>query len=168
VRYQAWIELLPRPSRPVPLAVHPGDEVTVSIDEQSPDTWLVDFKNNTTGQTYQQTVTYASSHSSAEWVEEAPSAGRRILPLSDFGSIQFSGAAAVKDGQRHSIAELNARAITMIDRSGQPLASPSPLGEDGGSFSIARTGTAAADTPPGSDFRFFPNPDGTRRGQPGQ
>jgi Peptidase A4 family len=170
VHYEAWIEMLPRPSRPVQLAVHPGDEVRVSIEEQAPDEWLIDFVNNTTGATYQQTVNYPSSHSSAEWVEEAPSAGRRILPLANFGSIAFSNASAVRDGQRQSIADLKGRAITMIDRAGQALATPSPLGDDGGSFSIARTGTAAADTNPSTGgFGFFPNPGagGGRRVQRG-
>ena len=67
----------------MPLRVHAGDSITVSITEQSPDQWLIDFSNNTTGQTYQQTQQYTSSHSSAEWVEEAPSGGRGggVLPL---------------------------------------------------------------------------------------
>ena len=47
--------------------------------------------NNTTGQTYDTTQTYTSSHSSAEWVEEAPSGGRGgVLPLDNFGTIQFT------------------------------------------------------------------------------
>src|SRR5205823_10341559 len=75
-QYEAWIEMLPRSSRPVPLQVHPGDSITVSINEESTDQWLIHFTNNTTGQTYDTTQTYTSSHSSAEWVEEAPSAGR--------------------------------------------------------------------------------------------
>jgi hypothetical protein len=151
--------MLPRPSRPVQLAVHPGDQVTVNIEEQAPDEWLIAFNNTTTGQTYQQTVNYTSSHSSAEWVQEAPSAGRRILPLSNFGNVNFSGGSAVKDGQRQSIADLKARAITMIDRTGQALATPSPLGEDGASFNVARTSLAATDANQGGDgFSFFPDP----------
>jgi hypothetical protein len=163
VHYEAWIEMLPRPSRPIQLAVHPGDQVTVSIEEQSADEWLIAFNNATTGQTYQQTVNYSSSHSSAEWVEEAPSAGRRILPLANFGNISFSSGSAVKDGQRQSIADLKARAITMIDRTGQALATPSPLGDDGASFSVARTTLAAADTQAGGGFSFFPDPTGPTR-----
>ena len=33
--YQAWVEMLPRASRPVPLAVHAGDSVSVDITEQA-------------------------------------------------------------------------------------------------------------------------------------
>ncbi len=83
---EAWVELLPRASETVPFAVGPGNTVRVSIDQQGPETWLIVFTNITSGQTYQVTKRYASSLSSAEWVEEAPSAGRqRVLPLDNFG-----------------------------------------------------------------------------------
>ena len=139
-QYQAWIELLPQASHPVPLAVHPGDSVSVSIDQQSGTTWQIAFTNNTTGQTYQTTVQYTSSHSSAEWVEEAPSAGRGgILPLDNFGTVSFSAGATTKDGQTLSIAQAGAKPITLIGPSGQQLAVPSALGSDGSSFSVSRT-----------------------------
>ena len=142
-QYEAWVEMLPRASRPVPLRVHAGDSVTVSITEQATDQWLIEFSNNTTGQTYQQTQQYSSSHSSAEWVEEAPSGGRGgVLPLSNFGTIQFSDGSTVKDGQTVSIAATGARAITMVSNNDQALAVPSPLGSDGRSFSVARTDVA--------------------------
>lgn len=159
--YEAWIEMLPHASRPVPLAVHAGDSVTVSLTEQSPDEWLIQFTNNTSGQTYQTTQQYSSSHSSAEWVEEAPSAGRGgVLPLDNFGSIQFSDGSAVKDGQTETIAQAGARAITMIGGADQALAVPSALGDDGASFTVARTDAPANLAAPqgGGFFRVFPFP----------
>jgi Peptidase A4 family len=137
--YQAWIETLPQASRRVRLAVSPGDSVTVAIAEQSQGMWKVSFKNNTTGQTYDETVQYNSSHSSAEWVEEAPSAGRGQLPLDNFGTVTFSGASAVKDGQTVNLAQAGARPITMRGSGGRTLASPSGLSADGSSFSVSRT-----------------------------
>ena len=146
-QYQAWIEMLPRNSRPVPLRVHAGDSVTVSISEQTPNQWSIDFTNNTTGDTYQTNQQYTSSHSSAEWVEEAPSSGRgSLLPLSNFGSIEFSNGSAVKDGQTVTIAGSNARAITMLGDNNQTLAVPSSLSDDGTGFTVART-DAPATTP---------------------
>jgi hypothetical protein len=148
--YEAWVETLPRASRPVPLRVHAGDSVTVSITEQSPDQWLIEFSNNTTGQTYQETQQYRSSHSSAEWVEEAPSGGRGggVLPLSNFGTIQFTDGSAVKNGQSLSIAAAGGQAITMISDNEQALAVPSSLGSDGASFSVARTDVPATTAGP--------------------
>ena len=138
--YEAWVETLPQASHPVSLTVHPGDSVTVSITQQAPaqDEWLVAFKNNTTGQTFQVTEQYTSSMSSAEWIEEAPSAGRRQAPLDNFGSINFSAGSTVKDGQTLTIAGAGAHPITMIGRTGQPLATPSSPGGDGSSFTISR------------------------------
>jgi peptidase A4-like protein len=140
-QYQAWVETLPQASHPVPLAVNPGDSVSVSIT-QSPDAqdqWQVAFTNNTTGQTYQVTEHYTSSLSSAEWIEEAPSAARgRQLPLDNFGSITFSQGSTVKDGQTESIADAGARPITMVARGNGQTVRPSSLGADGGSFSVTQ------------------------------
>jgi hypothetical protein len=138
--YQAWVETLPQPSRPVPLPVNAGDSVTVSLQEQAAGSWLVMFINNTSGKTYQLTTQYSSSRSSAEWVVEAPSARRgRTLPLDTFGSVSFTQASTVKDGQTDNIAQAGGHAITMVGRRGEPLARPSALGEDGTSFDVLQS-----------------------------
>jgi hypothetical protein len=138
---QAWIEMLPQPSQQIPLAVKPGDSVTVSIDEQSPASgvWSISFRNSTTGRTYQTSVPYASSYSSAEWVEEAPSTRRGILPLDNFGSVAFSGASAVQNGQRVDLTQAGAQPITMLGPADHVIAAPSAIGSDGSSFTVART-----------------------------
>lgn len=143
-RYEAWIETLPQPSHAVSLAVSPGDAVTVSIGEQQPDTWVIAFTNHTTGETYQQTQTYASSHSSADWVEEAPSSSRMsLLPLGNFGSLPFTEAWTIKDDETVNISEARARPITMVDETGRSLAVPSGIGDDDASFTVDRIVTAA-------------------------
>jgi len=136
-QYQAWVETLPQSSRPVPLAISAGDSITVSLEQQARDEWLVKYANNTSGASYQLNVHYASSLSSAEWVVEAPSARRgRLLPLDTFGSVTFTQASAVKDGNVVTIAEAGGHAITMTTPRGQALARPSKLNDDGGSFSV--------------------------------
>lgn len=145
VRYYAWIEMLPDYARPVPLSVHPGDSVTVSINQQETGTWLVLVRNNTTGATYDRQVQYRSTLSSAEWIEEAPSSVRgALLPIDNFGSVTFTGASAVKDGQTVSLAEAGASPIAMITARGQTLATPSVLADDGAGFTVTRTSTPAA------------------------
>jgi hypothetical protein len=141
-QYEAWVETLPQSSHPVPLTINPGDSVTVSVTQQpqAQDQWQVSFKNETTGQTFQVTEHYASSMSSAEWIEEAPSSGRgRQIPLDNFGTVNFSQAAATRDGKTISLADAKAQAITMVGRGGQQLAKPSSLGSDGASFSVTRS-----------------------------
>jgi len=141
-QYQAWVETLPQASHPVPLTVNPGDSISIAIN-QSPDAqdqWLVNFTNNTTGQTYQVTEHYTSSMSSAEWIEEAPSAARgRQIPLDRFGSVDFTQGSTVKDGQTQTIADAGAKPITMVARGGtNQTARPSALGADGGSFTVTQ------------------------------
>ncbi|SRR6266511_1081622 len=139
VTYQAWVEKLPAVARPVPLTVLPGHSVSVSIDFQGNDDWLITLTNLTTGQSLLRTEQYTSTHSSAEWIEEAPFARRRVLPLSEFGSVGFSSASAVRDGVSMTVADLGARAISLIDNNRRALAVPSPLGADGASFTVNRS-----------------------------
>ena len=139
VEYSAWIEMLPASSRTVPLTVTAGDSVTVTVTQQSGNDWLIAMKNNTTGGAYNITVQYSSSNSSAEWVQEAPSVGRGLVPLDLFGTVQFTGASAVRDGKTMSASALGAKAITMINGQGQAVAQPSTLAGDGSSFTVTRT-----------------------------
>jgi hypothetical protein len=143
VRYSAWVETLPQVSEPVPLAVRPGDSVTVTIAEQSANNWSIDFKNNTTGKTYHTAKRYSSSHSSAEWVVEAPSSVGGVLPLDNFGNVSFTDASVTENGQTASLSQANAQPITMLGNGGQKLAVPSTIGSDGSSFSVSRTQSSA-------------------------
>jgi hypothetical protein len=137
--------MLPQASQQVPLAVEPGDSVTVSINEQSTGTgvWQISMKNNTSGQSYQTSVTYTSSNSSAEWIEEAPSGSTGVLPLDQFSSVSFSSASAIQDGQTVDLTQAGATPITMLNGNSQPLAIPSGIGGDGSSFTVARTSAPA-------------------------
>lgn len=149
-QYQAWIETLPQPSRPIALTVQPGDSITVTITEQGTNTslWQVVLKNNTTGQTYEETLQYTSSRSSAEWVQEAPSTMRGgLLPLDDFGTVTMTDAGAQKDGQSVNLAGAGARAITMVSANRQALAVPSALDANGSGFSVTRTANPSVVAP---------------------
>jgi hypothetical protein len=139
VQYSSWIEMLPAASQRVPLSVTAGDSVTVTITQQSGNDWLIAMKNNSTGGTYNITVQYSSTNSSAEWVQEAPSIGRGLVPLDDFGTVQFTGGSAVRDGSAMSLSALGAKAITMVNRQGEAVAQPSTIADDGSSFTVTRT-----------------------------
>lgn len=139
VVYDAWIEMLPASSKSVSLSVNPGDSVTVSITQKASLDWIISMKNNTTGGAYSTTVQYRSSNSSAEWVQEAPSVNRGTVPLDDFGTLKFSGASAVRDGNTLALNSLGAQGITMVNGARQALAVPSVIDSDGMSFSVTRT-----------------------------
>ncbi len=139
VSYEAWIEMLPESSRTISLDVAPGDSVTVTITEQSSGEWLIAMDNNTTRASYQRTVRYNSSRSSAEWIQEAPSTSRGIVPLDDFGTVRFTGGSAVRDGRTRDLSGLGATPVAMVNRAGQAIALPSTLGADGSTFAVTRT-----------------------------
>jgi len=114
------------------------------------------MSNDTTKASYQRTVTYSSSRSSAEWVEEAPSSGRGIIPLDDFGTVRFTGGSAIRDGKTLNLTALGATAVAMINRSGQAIAQPSTLGADGSSFAVTRTSAPGTVQGGGRTFRRRP------------
>lgn len=151
----AFYETLPDISQPIPVPVKSGDSVTVTITQQSNGQWQITFHNNTSGQNYQTNVSYNSSLTSAEWIEEAPSDGRSIIPLDNFGSVSFTGGSAVKNGNKQSLSDSQAGAVTMVNYQGQDLATASALGSDGAGFTVTRTsavsnpGTGAFDNNPG-------------------
>jgi hypothetical protein len=139
-QYQAWVETLPQASQPVPLTISAGDSVSVSVQQQAGDDWLIAFVNNTSGKSYQVSVQYTSSRSSAEWVVEAPSARRgRLVPLDAFGSVSFTRASTVKNGQPLSIGQAGGHPITMIGQRGRTLARASALDEDGAAFNVMQS-----------------------------
>lgn len=146
VEYGAWIETLPQSTRSVPLTVSAGDSITVTLSETSSGLWSIAMKNNTTAQTYQTTVRYASSRSSAEWIEEAPSTGRSIVPLDDFGTVRFTQAGAVRDGTHVTLSGAGATAVTLSGGTGQALATPSAISSDGTGFTVTRTSAPASGT----------------------
>jgi hypothetical protein len=139
VQYSAWVETLPQPSRPVTLAVKAGDTVTVSLAQQTAGVWSVTIRNATSGDAYNGTVTYASSASSAEWIEEAPTARNGVVLLDRFGTVQFTNASTIKDGKTVTPGVAGAIAVTMVNnKTGVTLAMPSILSPDGASFTVKR------------------------------
>lgn len=144
--YKAWYEILPSVPVTIPVAIKPGDAITVSIMMQAPNTWLISFQNVTTHKSYKTSVYYASSMSSAEWIQEMPlsSGTNTLVPLDNFGTISFSNAWAIKDGVKLNIQQLGARSVNMLSYANQVLAATSALGADGASFKVARTNAEAS------------------------
>lgn len=154
VSYQAWLELMPAPSKPVPLDISPGDEVSVAITQAGEGLWNVVIRNESTGDSFKTKVAYDSSGSSAEWIEEMPAAlSGTFIPLSDFGSVRFLSAAAQVGTTTVGIEQAGGSALGMINRHGEVLATPSVLTAQSG-FSVVRS--SAAPTLRGSASRYAP------------
>ncbi len=119
-QYYAWYEMLPQYPVQIPLAIHPGDQITASVTCVSAcshrrQTWIVAMTNVTTGRTWSQTVQYASSRLSAEWIEEAPSSTAGVLPLANFATASFDESTV--DGIGPSLS--SSQTIVMQDPYGQ-------------------------------------------------
>lgn len=139
-RYQAWYEALPDALTAVPLDVHPGDAVTVNVTQTAaPDQWSILFVNNTTGGSYRKNLTYSSSLSSADWIQETPSTDSgALLPLDHFSPVRWVRAGAVENGRPVTMQEAQAAPITMVNHNEQVIASPSIIDPSGSGFSVSR------------------------------
>jgi hypothetical protein len=150
--YQAWYETLPQTTTQVPLTVSAGDSMSASISELSSGEWSVSIRDNTTGQSYETSIAYNSSLSSAEWIEEMPSDGTGLVPLDNFGTVYFSNGMTTENGNAETISESGAQPLSMVTQTGQVLASPSSLGADGESFTVTRSNLSSASGGGGSVF----------------
>lgn len=135
-----FYELLPNsPHYPATITVSAGDSISASITEVSNSTWVINIEDNTNGQSYSNTVSYSSTNSSAEWIEEDPSyASGGLVPFDNFGTVPFSAASVTINGVAESLAASNASSVTMVDSSNHPIAIPSAIGSSGASFSVTR------------------------------
>ncbi|MDB5266239.1 MAG: hypothetical protein JWN89_54 [Parcubacteria group bacterium] len=134
-RYVAWYEILPANPVTIPMAVHGGDSMTSSLNLIGQDLWRLTIKNNTTGEDYSTTLSYASTLSSAEWIEERPKDVDHFLTLTNFGRVDFTGSTAVQNGAFVPLRDTNAGAMTMIEGS-RVLARATGFNADGQSFSV--------------------------------
>jgi hypothetical protein len=122
--YSTWYEMLPDPIATTNLSVSAGDQVCVTIQETSSDTWTINISNQTTGFSFNQSFSYASSKLTAEWIVErlsscmvGPGGVRcRFVNLANFGSVTFTGANATIDGVNADIYNsLSYDNITMLN-----------------------------------------------------
>lgn len=151
-QYYAWFEMLPRYAVQIPMAIHAGDQITASVTcvaacSKNRQTWTLAMTNATTGQHWSQTVQYASSRLSAEWIEEAPSSSAGVLPLANFATASFDESTV--DGTSPSLA--SSEIIVMQDPYGQtsnpsvPDSDVDGFGACWGAGSLAPCGNAVVD-----------------------
>ena len=139
VSTSAFYELLPNASQPVPgVTVAEGDNMTASITEISSGQWTVTITDNTDKQSWTATVSYTSSLSSAEWIEEDPSyVSGKLVPFDNFHEAVFTAGLATQNGASVTIAASTAQPVTMVDSNAQSIAIPSAIGSDGASFTVS-------------------------------
>jgi peptidase A4-like protein len=159
--YYAWYELVPSAPVRLGLTIQPGDHISAKVSVSGTNV-TVSLSDQTSGQSTTKTLQMDSPDtSSAEWIAEAPSAcdgsgSCQPLPLSDFGTVQFTSATATADGHTGTISDSNWTAQPVVLGSGgvsevsfaadqsNAGAAPSSLSSDGSSFSVAYQQNAAS------------------------
>lgn len=142
-QYYAWYEILPAAETPITgcsgdsnCTVSPGDQISVNIHNVSGNTWSVGMTD--AGRwSYSTTLTYASSESSAEWIQEAPTlVVVQTLPA-PVGTVHFGPTSTFTHGGTTStIAGGNPTAINEGVVDPVDVAIASPLASDGQSFNV--------------------------------
>ena len=143
-QYSAWYEMLPAASTPLTncsgdpaCTVNPGDTMTVSITNAGVNRWTID-ETDVGHWTWSKTVTYRSSGSSAEWIQEAPTVGVQTLLAND-GTVTIGpgNTFTLDGGSAQTIAAGNPVQIVLSPAPGVlNEATPSPLGSDGDTFNV--------------------------------
>ena len=138
-RYYAWYEMYPAPSVYIAgFPVNPGNIITGEVKYVGSNQYELSLDNISTGLSYQTTQTATADRSSAEWIMEAPSSGR-ILPLADFGVVQFSNCGATITSTTGPISTWPNDPMTMVSGSTRKFvtkAAPSGLTNSGADFTV--------------------------------
>jgi len=131
-RYFGWYEMFP--AFPVNFSnpVHPGDHFTGSVTFTGSGHYTLVLKDTTQGWSHTVHKTLNSGkNSSAEVIAEAPSSSSGVLPLTNFGTVNFSNAKV----NGSAIGNFNPTKIIMVNSSGRAKDSVSAL-SGGTAFSV--------------------------------
>ncbi|MGH9018558.1 MAG: hypothetical protein ACRDY1_12485 [Acidimicrobiales bacterium] len=141
-QYYAWYEILPASETQITgctgdanCTVNPGDTVTVDIHNVSGNDWSVNL-SDAGHWTYSIDLTYASSESSAEWIQEAPTLVVQTIPA-PVGDVAFGPTSTYSvDGTTQTIAAGDPTVIEESPFGGVNEATTSDLASDGQSFDV--------------------------------
>ena len=90
--YYAWSEMYPDAPVIYSNTLKPGDKVTASVTFSGTNKYVLTFTDTTQGWSHATTKTASGlARSSAEVIVEAPSGSTGVLPISGFGTIDFTG-----------------------------------------------------------------------------
>jgi hypothetical protein len=145
--YSAWYELVPAPSLSVNMTVAPGDQMQASISEvvANSNLWTITLKDVTRGETFSTTVPYASTHATAEWIEETPlviggsgGAGLAALPNLTESTFDLGTVNGAPAGLKPS------EEIQLTDSNGNVIGSPSAPDSDSDGFGACAWATSCS------------------------
>jgi hypothetical protein len=135
-QYYAWLEFYPQNAYEIEgFPVSPGQTITGSVTYLGSNKFLVELTNITENVSFAATMEFSGDRYSAEWIAEAPSSSTSILPLADFGTINFSNCSATIDGAQVPISGTSWEQIDMVSGKTEEAAA-SALNSGGSAFSV--------------------------------
>jgi len=155
--YYAWYEFYPEDAYYAGKLTNltPGHVMSASVTYNTTTGIFTATITDVTQPTLTFTTTYTPSRrtgtpsrSSAEWIAEAPSSSRGVLPLANFGTVSLGddytkvsntcfATIGGKLGSITSFPSSNVWSTTMVnEKTSAPMATPSPLTSDGSSFFV--------------------------------
>ena len=130
-QYYAWYEMYPKFPSNLSSPVKPGDAFTASVTTDGVGRFTLTISDATQKWTFQTTQRLKSaSLASAEVIAEAPSSRSGVLPLTNFGTVNFSGATA----NGVALSSFNPDRIDMV--SGTTVKAQTGTISSSGSFSV--------------------------------
>jgi hypothetical protein len=88
--YNAWTEILPASERPLTLAIHPGDTVTATVQQNFPGIWRMTVQDDTSKTKAVRIAFYGgSSHASVEAIHERPTVLGGLATLAKTSNVTF-------------------------------------------------------------------------------
>jgi peptidase A4-like protein len=131
-RYYAWYEMYPKYPVNLSLTIRPGDSISGSVTVGGSGRFTLTIRDNSTGQSFTtQQRSNRATLASAEAIAEAPSSSSGVLPLTNFGTVNFS--ATTVNGQ--PIGNFNPDKIDMV--SGSTTKAQTSALSGGTSFSVS-------------------------------
>jgi peptidase A4-like protein len=141
--YSAWYELIPAPSLRINMTVRAGDHMHAQISEMVPgsNVWKITLRDVTRNETFTTTVPYASTHATAEWIEETPlviGTNAGLAPLPNLSRISFDRATTNGASARLKSSEK----IQLIDGNGHVIGTPSAPDAQRDGFAVCAWATS--------------------------
>jgi hypothetical protein len=131
--YSAWWEVIPAPSTPIGMKVHPGDHMHAALTMTAPNVWKIAIKDITHHESFSTTVPYSSTMGSAEWIEETPliiGSNAGLAPLPNLTSPHFDHATA----NGHPAMLNTTQKVDLTNSSGKVVGAPSAPDPDHDGF----------------------------------
>jgi peptidase A4-like protein len=129
--YYAWYEMYPKFPTNLPGPVKPGDAFTASVTTDAVGRFTLTISDTSEPWTFTTTQRLKSAAlASAEVIAEAPSSRSGVLPLTDFGTVNFTGSTV----NGASLSAFNPDRIDMV--SGSTVKAQTGSISSNGSFSV--------------------------------